>query len=75
MPASFTLTFPKRLYTAGAVKKAVKTFAEDADMAVEKTKDGHTVTGTPHDDEVLQELQDELMNAALFYTVEGKKKW
>ncbi len=69
------LEFPRRLYSAKAVKKAAKSFSEDAALTVEKTSGGLLVTGKPHDPELSGELTDELFNAALYFTLEEKKQW
>lgn len=75
MAQTLSLLFPKRLYTGAGVKKAVKTFSEDAELNVEKTDEGYLVTGNPFDPEALEELTDELANTALYYTIEARKKF
>lgn len=69
------LEFPRRLYSARAVKKAAKNFAEDASLTVEKTSGGLLVTGNPQDPELAGELADALFKTALYFTLEEKKQW
>lgn len=69
------LEFPRRLYSAKAVKKAARNFAEDAALTVEKSPGGLLVSGQPLDPELAGELADALFNAALYFTLEEKKQW